>query len=310
VKIRITNIALAVMLVATAGRCVDFDTALAQARETAQRHRYEETIQLLLPFSSSDDPEIRYIAAAEIGRAYFHLARYEPANRAFREAVALHPERAETAIYLEASSYLTGDSKQAFLIFEELLRSGAHDLYLAVTLPGTRRFLAEPEVQAILARYAVPLEVDVREAVTMGVRLGESHDAVVKSLGAPADGPSAGALTGEAGPAVIWAYDFDDQQKLSGVSLFAGNLLEYTPYRLGFASGIDWTATPAAAIAAWGLPSSIRPGDDDNLTITWGFETHHLTVLFGAPGAVRPLDFPEGAAMIRMVRLQTGPAPP
>lgn len=202
-KIRITNIALAVMLVATAGRCVDFDTALAQARETAQRHRYEETIEILLPFSSSDDPEIRYIAAAEIGRAYFHLGRYEPANRAFREAVALHPERVETAIYLEASSYLTGDSKQAFLIFEELLRGGARDLYLAVTLPGTRRFLAEPEVQAILARHAVPLEVDVREAVSMGVRLGDSHDAVVKRLGAPADGPSTGALTGEAGPAVI-----------------------------------------------------------------------------------------------------------
>ncbi|MCJ7752973.1 MAG: hypothetical protein MUP13_00270, partial [Thermoanaerobaculales bacterium] len=73
---------------------------------------------------------------------------------------------------------------------------------------------------------------------------------------------------------------------------------------------IDWTATPAAAIAAWGLPSSIRPGNDDNLTVTWSFETHHLTVLFGVPGAVRPPDFPEGAAMIRMVRLQTGPAPP
>ena len=110
---------------------------------------------------------------------------------------------------------------------------------------------------------------------------------------------------------MIWAYDFDDQQKLSGVSLFAGNLLEYTPYRLRFAAGIDWTATPAAAIAAWGLPSSIHRLVDDNLTVTWSFETHHLTVLFGVPGAVRPPDLPEGTAIdIRMVRFQTGPAPP
>ncbi len=298
------------MLIATTLRCEDFDAALAQARESAQRHRYEETVERLLPFSSSDDPEIRYIAAAEIGRAYFHLGRYEPANRAFREAVALHPERAETAIYLEASSYLTGDSKQAFLIFEELLRSGARDLYLAVTLPGTRRFLAEPEVQALLAHYAVPLEVDVREAVSMGVKLGEDHDAVVQRLGATADDLSAGALTAEAGPAVIWVFDFDDRRRLSGISLFAGNLLDYTPYRLRFAAGLDWSATPAAAIAAWGLPSSIRPGDDASLTVTWNFDSHHLTLVFGTPGAVRPPSLPEGAAMIRMVRLQTGPAPP
>ena len=177
------------MLVATAGRCVDFDTALAQARETAQRHRYEETIEVLLPFSSSDDPEIRYIAAAEIGRAYFHLGRYEPANRAFREAVALHPERVETA-HTSRPRRTSRETRSRPSYFEDHLRGGARDLYLAVTLPGTRRFLAEPEVQAILARHAVPFEVDVREAVSMGVRLGDSHDAVVKRLGAPADGRS------------------------------------------------------------------------------------------------------------------------
>jgi len=310
VKILTANIALTVALIATPGPCQDFDAALELARETAQRHRYEETIEILLPFSSSDDPEVRYVAAAEIGRAYFHLGRYVPANRAFREAVSLHPERPETAIYLEASSYLTGDSKQAFLIFEEILRSGARDLYLAVTLPGARRFLAEPEVQALLAKYAVPLEVDVREAVFMGVRLGEDHDAVVNRLGATTSDTTAGALTAEAGPAVIWAFEFDDGQRLSGISLFAGNLLDYTPYRLKFSAGIDCSATPAAAIAAWGLPSSIRSDDDDGLTVTWNFESHHLTLIFGEPGAVRPPDLPEGAAAIRMVQLQTGPAPP
>ena len=168
-KIPVLHVTVAILSVAAAGRCEDFDAALEAARETARHHRYEETIEILIHFSSSDDPEIRYVAAAEIGRAYFHLGRYEPANRAFKEAVSIHPDRPETAIYLEATSYLTGDSKQAYLIFEELLRSGARDLYLAVTLPGARRFLAEPEVQAILWRYAVPLEVDVREAALMGV---------------------------------------------------------------------------------------------------------------------------------------------
>ncbi len=307
--IRFGHIVVMILLVGTIGRCEDFDTALSRARETALHHRFDETIEILLPFAASDDPEIRYITAAEIGRAYFHLGRYEPANRAFREAVAIHPEQPETAIYLEASSYLTGDTKQAYLIFGELLRSGARDLYLAVTLPGSRRFLAEPEVQALLARYAVPLEVDARAATAMGVALGDSHDAVIKHLAAAAD-PSARALTAEAGPAVIWAFAFDDFQRLSEVVLYAGNLLEYTPYRMRFAVGIDWTATPAAAIAAWGPPSSMLSGDDRSISMTWDFETHKMTIGFGDPGAARPPDHPQGAAMIRILRLKAaGPAP-
>jgi tetratricopeptide (TPR) repeat protein len=299
-----------IVLVAATGRCEDFDVALARARDNAEQHRFNETIEILLPFAGSDDPEIRYITAAELGRAYFHLGRYEPANRAFREAVAIHPEQPETAIYLEASSYLIGDTKQAYLIFEELLRSGARDLYLAVTLPGSRRFLAEPEVQALLARYAIPLEVDVAGASAMGVALGDAHDAVIKRLAASAGDPSARTLTAEAGPAVIWAFVFDDQQRLSEIVLYAGNLLDFTPYRLRFSSGIDWTATPAAAIAVWGPPSSILSGDNRGVGMTWNFGDHHVTVNFGPGGAARPPDLPEGAAMIRTVRLGTGgPAP-
>ena len=309
-KPKVWHLVVTIVLVGGIGRCEDFDDALARARETAQRHRYAETIEILLPFADSDNPEVKYITAAEIGRAYFHLGRYKPANRAFREAVAIHPEKPETAIYLEASSYLIGDTQQAYLIFEELLRSGAHDLYLAVTLPGSRRFLAEPEVRALLAEYAAPLAVDAREARAMGVRLGESHDVVIERLGAASADPSARTLTAEAGPAVIWAFAFDTQQHLTEIVLFAGNLLDYTPYRIRFAAGIDWTATPAAAIAAWGPPASIHTNTGGNLIVVWDFGTHNLRMTFGEPGNSRPPDLPEGAAMIRSLRLATGPLPP
>ena len=51
--------------------------------------------------------------------------------------------------------------------------------------------------------------------------------------------PTARTLTAEAGPAVIWAFMFDDVQHLSDIVLYAGNLMEYTPYRLRFAAGLD-----------------------------------------------------------------------
>lgn len=303
-------LALAVLMVGSTGLCQDFHDALVRARDLAQRHQYAEAIEILTPFSNSDDLEIRYVTAAEIGRAYFHLGRYLPANRAFREAVGLHPERPETAIYLEATSYLTGDTKQALLIFEELLRGGARDLYLAVTLPGSRRFLAEPKVQALLERYAIPLEVDLREAAIMGVSLGQSHESVIQSLGATAADAQARTLTAEAGPAVIWAFGFDHQQRLSEVVLHAANLLDFTPYRLQFNEQIDWKATPAAAILAWGTPFSITTGDDRRLSMTWDFGDHHAVVDFGDPGATRPQHLPDGAAMIRILRLRQGPPPP
>jgi hypothetical protein len=144
----------------------------------------------------------------------------------------------------------------------------------------------------------------------MGVALGDSHDAVIKHLAAAAADPAARTLTAEAGPAVIWAFAFDDSQRLSEVVLYAGNLLEYTPYRMRFAAGVDWTATPAAAIAAWGPPSSMLSGNDRSISMTWDFGTHNLTIRFGEPGAVPPPDHPQGAATIRMVRLRTaGPVP-
>jgi len=127
------------------------DQTIAQAQRLAARHRYGEVIELLAGMeSASNNPEVRYIVAAELGRAYFHLGMYPESHQRFRRAVSIHPDRAETALYLEATAYLLGDREQAFLILREVLKSGARDLYQAVTLPGERRFLGEPEVWELL----------------------------------------------------------------------------------------------------------------------------------------------------------------
>ena len=61
----------------------DLETALERAHEAARNHRYADVIAILTPFNAVDDPESRYITAAEIGRALFHLCDYAAANRAF-----------------------------------------------------------------------------------------------------------------------------------------------------------------------------------------------------------------------------------
>ena len=62
----------------------------------------------------------------------------------------LFPTRVESAIYLLATSYLLDDRDQAYEILRAILDSGARDLYLVMTLPGERRFAADPDVQAII----------------------------------------------------------------------------------------------------------------------------------------------------------------
>ncbi|MEJ2582280.1 MAG: STAS domain-containing protein [Acidobacteriota bacterium] len=84
----------------------DFEATLERARQAAVEHHYEEAIELLVPFRSVREPEIQYIVAAESGRAFFHLGRYQEAHSAFRQAVRLFPTRVESAIYLLATSYL------------------------------------------------------------------------------------------------------------------------------------------------------------------------------------------------------------
>jgi tetratricopeptide (TPR) repeat protein len=284
----------------------DFEHALERARLAGARHRYEEVVHLLSPFSSDADPERRYVALAEIGRAWFHLGRYEPARRAFREAVVIHPERAETAIYLQASSYLTGDREQALVVFRALLEGGARDLYLAVTLSGANRFLAEPEVQELLARHAVPVVVDPSAGSVMGVALGQPRDTVRQALGLEPGSGTARSLSAEAGPVMLWAFLFDDAAELAEVILLAANMAAYTPYRLELGPGVDWRASPAAVIAAWGPPSRTSAGDD-GVSMTWTFPGHDLMIDFAVPAvAADPARPPEAAAM-RLVRLTAGP---
>jgi len=281
----------------------DLETALDRAHEAARSHRYADVIAILTPFNAAGDPETRYITAAEIGRAYFHLGSYQLAHRAFREAVSLHPERAETAMYLEATSYLLGEREQALAIFREILASGAKDLYLAVTLPGERQFLADPEVRSILAEHAVPLDVDPHRGSMMGVTLGEDREHVTAALSARSADPTAPALTANAGPAFIWGFVFDAEQRLVEIVLQAENLLRYTPYRLRFGDEVDWRVTPATAASIWGAPTEMTTGDDDGVEMIWDLEGHQLALGFARPRGPGLIDVAEGAAVLRSVRL-------
>jgi tetratricopeptide (TPR) repeat protein len=289
----------------------DRESALQRAREAASVRRYAEVIEILTPFNAIDDPEWRYISAAEIGRAFFHLGRYREAHRAFREAVSLHPERVESAIYLQATSYLVGDREQALMIFEEILRSGARDLYMPVTLSGEQRFLSDPDIRAVLAEHAIPLEVDIAKASVLEVSLGDSRSQVEALLDAGSSDPSSTALTATAGPALIWAFVFDPDRQLGEIILQADHLFRYTPYRLQFGDGVDWRATPAAAVAAWGLPTDTVNMPDKGLAMTWNLPNHRVTLEFASPRQPRPPEFSEGGAMLRAATLSTyGELPP
>ena len=285
----------------------DRESALQRAREAADNQRYTEVIEILTPFNAVADPEWRYVSAAEIGRAYFHLARYQEAHHAFRQAVRLHPERVESAIYLEATSFLIGDRKQALMIFEEILKSGARDLYMAVTLPGEQRFRADPEVRAVLAEHVIPLEVDIDNASVLGVSLGDSRVQVQALLEAESSDESATALTASAGPALIWVFVFDRDQRLVEIVLQADSLFRYTPYRLRFGDGVDWRATPAAAVAAWGPPAQMIDTPDHGLAMTWNLPSHRLTLEFASPRRPRLEEFPEGSAMLHLATLSVQP---
>jgi len=285
----------------------DRESALRRAREAADGRRYAEVVEILTPFNAVDDPEWRYLSAAEIGRAYFHLGRYREAHRAFREAVSLHPERVESAIYLQATSFLVGDRKQALMILEEILKSGARDLYLAVTLPGERRFLSDPEVRAVLAEHVIPLEVDIENASVLGVSLGDSRGQVEAQLDAGSSDQSATALTASAGPALIWFFGFDQDQRLVEIVLQTDNLFRYTPYRVQFGDVVDWRSTPAAAVAAWGPPTKTIETPDHGLAMTWNLPSHRLTLDFASPREPRLAEIAEGSAMLQAATLSVLP---
>jgi tetratricopeptide (TPR) repeat protein len=282
----------------------DLESALEEARSAAQNHQYSRVIELLTPFNATTDTEVRYITAAEIGRAYFHLGQYQPAHRAFREAVRLHPERVETAIYLQATAYLMGDEEQALAILREVLKSGAKDLYLTVTLPGERRFLADPKVRAVLDEYTIPLRLDLREGALLGAALGQDRDAVISTLQASSSDPDAAALTATAGPAVIWAFAFGDGQKLTDITVHAWNLHSYTPYRLQVGDEIRWDATPAIAIATLGPPGQTEIREDSLIAMSWSLPSCELVLEFERSSRPQSDDEPGNPAVLKLVRLR------
>ncbi len=282
----------------------DLESALEEARSAAQNHQYSRVIDLLTPFNAVTDTEARYITAAEIGRAYFHLGQYQEAHRAFREAVQLHPERVETAIYLQATAYLMGDEEQALAILREVLKSGARDLYLAVTLPGERRFLGDPEVRAVLDEYTIPLLVDLQRGALLGAALGEDRAAVISTLQARSSDPTAAVLTATAGPAVIWAFVFDADQQLGEITVHAKNLHSYTPYRLQLGDEIGWDATPAIAIAALGPPDQTEIREENLIAMSWDLPECELSLEFERSRGLQADGEPGNAAVLKLVRLR------
>ncbi|RLE22724.1 MAG: hypothetical protein DRJ65_13280 [Acidobacteria bacterium] len=271
---------------------------LEQARSLAANNRYTEALAALEPLIREDlSGETSWEIAAEAGRAAFHQGKYRRADEILRRVVQARPVVIESALYLQATSYLLGDHRQAFSIFEAVLQSKAQDLYLAITLPGEKRFLAEPEVQRLLKRYAQPLVIRPDLATAQGARLGQGRPQIAQRRGIePSGGGSA--LMARAGPLVTWILSFDNQEQLVEVVLDADHLRRYTPFTLDLSEGISWTSTPIVCIGSLGTPQRSSATDDGALILTWDYPEASLDMVFSRPDAND-----EGAAILEMVRM-------
>jgi tetratricopeptide (TPR) repeat protein len=301
----LTTLVVLVVSFPLAAQFEDFDRTVARVEELSRDHRYQEVIDLLGPIEGrSENLETRYIIAAELGRAHFHLGRYVEAHPRLRLAVSIHPERIETALYLQATSFLLGDRVQALLILREVLRSGAPDLYLAVTLPGERGFLSDPEVWQLLEDHSKAIRLDLAAGRIGEIALGSERSVVMRALGAPSGVASGPQLIARAGPHPIWSYAFSDDDILEEVAFYNENLAKYTPYRLQIGS-LGWRATPADAAAALGPPTEIGAPADESFTMTWMFDEYSVSMVFGLPRPPRPPILPDQAAMLLLVRLSS-----
>lgn len=294
---------LSILTLAAPSIAQEFEPALEHARELAKEHKYNDVLEVLTPFENLDSPEAQYVVAAEIGRAYFHLGDYEAANEAFRRAVGLRAQRVETALYLQATSYLLGDRAQAYAIFREILKSDATDLYLAVSLPGERAFLADPEVWKILDELATVVDVDVDRGSLLGVTIGDPRSEVESTLGVASSTPGE-TLTARAGPHLTWAFGFDDTDMLSQIMLHNDNLVRYTPYRLELANNLNWRSPPAAATSALGAPESTSAGGVEVVVMVWRREDLRLTLEFALPRPPVPLRFEADRLVLRVIRME------
>lgn len=294
---------LACLIGACAVAAQDLESALDQARQLGQQHRYRDVIELLSHFEDHEDSEAQYVLAAEIGRAHFHLGDYKAANGCFRRAVVLRPQRAETALYLEATSYLTGDREQAYAIFREIVASGATDLYLAVTLPGERSFLGDPVVWQILEELGTLVEVDVDRGSVFDIELGQTRADVERRLGAEL-ASTGDALTARAGPNLTWAYGFDDAGALSQIMLHNQHLLRYTPYRLQLGPKLGSLSGPAIATTTLGAPISTSTSGEEIVVMVWHRERVRLTLEFAPPLIPAPPGVATDKPVLRVVRME------
>jgi len=282
---------------------------LDRAAELARTHDYPEVLALLEPELEREDlaTSERFEVLSQVGRARFHLGRYNEAYRALAAAVRLQPRSVEAALYLEGAAWATGRHGQALSILDALLSSGASDLFLAITLPGERGFLADPSVWEVLARHERPLVVDVRRGLALGAPLGGDRETVLAVLpGAP---PETGReIILRAGPKVVWALRFDDSGRLEEVVIDCQNLLRYTPYRLAFACSLDWRTTPDAVRTVLGEPVSDRNEADGGRVLSWELGRVRTGMEFGPPSEPRPAVIPEGSVMLRLLRMVLRPA--
>lgn len=286
-----------------AAQITDLDQTLDRIETLVQHHRYQEVVETLTPLEGqSENRETRYIIAAELGRAYFHLGQYCEAHERLRLAVSLHPERVETALYLQATAYLIGDRDQALTILEAVLKSGARDLYLAVTLPGESAFLVDDEVRQLIDNHAIPIILDPDTGTVNGVELGMAREEVARILHAPEGPESKRVLTARAGPHPIWSYTFSGADTLDGIVLRNEMLLRYTPYRL-LIGDLDWSATPAAITSLLGAPDDTSFDEHNHVTMSWQSASMALTMVFGDPLPPRPVGVRENVAMLKFVQI-------
>jgi len=283
---------------------------LQEARQALEAHEFEQAFKILEPFLDGDlSTPVKWEITAEAGRAAFSMGQLEEARKLLRLAVAARPGVAETAVYLEATSYLLGDRKQALMIFEALLKSRVPDLYLAVTLPGEVRFLADPDVRALMTRYAMPLDIRPDTGEFLGLHLGQSRAEVSAELGLPPSKDSV--LLARAGPELIWVFSFDELGMLQEAAFHADHLQRYTAYDLKLQlagsptkQSLGWTTHPQDAINLLGQPESRSRDLDGALKLQWSYVTSKLELIFeGVPGS----DFSKGR--LEMLRIATKKGP-
>lgn len=215
----------------------------------------------------------------------------------------MQPRRVETALFLQACAWITGRRDEALAIFREVVRSGAPDLYLAMTLPGERDFVADPTVWAIVEQHAQPVNAKLGSGSFVGVRPGQPLGEVEQALRTTAPDPSRPVLAASAGPKTIWAFRFSADRDLEEITIHAEHMLRYTPYRLRFENGLDWRLQPEAARELLGEPGTEITTPRGDLELTWQRHGLRLVLLFGQPEPPHPALLAEDQHLLRLVTL-------